>query len=92
MSSRKLVWTDEAWDSYVYWQTQDKKTLKRINKLIQATKKNPFEGIGKPEPLKENLSGFWSRRIDDTNRLVYAVDDKYLTIISSLTNFFSYLG
>ncbi len=82
MSSRKLVWTDEAWDSYVYWQTQDKKTLKRINKLIQATKKNPFEGIGKPEPLKENLSGFWSRRIDDTNRLVYAVDDKYLTIIS----------
>jgi toxin YoeB len=82
MISRKLAWTDEDWDSYVYWQTKDKKTLKRINKLIQATKKNPFEGIGKPEPLKENLSGFWSRRIDDTNRLVYAVDDKYLTIIS----------
>jgi toxin YoeB len=82
MSSRLLVWTDEAWESYVYWQSQDKKTLKRINKLIQATKKTPFEGIGKPEPLKENLSGFWSRRIDDTNRLVYAVDDKYLTIIS----------
>lgn len=82
MSSRILAWTDEAWDSYVYWQTQDKKTLKRINKLIKATKSNPFEGIGKPEPLKENLAGFWSRRIDDTNRLVYAVDDKYLTIIS----------
>jgi toxin YoeB len=82
MSSRLLVWTDEAWDSYVYWQSQDKKTLKRINKLIQATKKTPFEGIGKPEPLKENLSGFWSRRIDDTNRLIYAVDDRYLTIIS----------
>ncbi|MBE9166760.1 Txe/YoeB family addiction module toxin [Pleurocapsales cyanobacterium LEGE 06147] len=82
MSSRKLAWTDEAWDSYIYWQTQDKKTLRRINKLIQATKKAPFEGIGKPEPLKENLSGFWSRRIDDTNRLVYAVDDNYLTIIS----------
>ncbi len=82
MSSRILAWTDEAWDSYVYWQSQDKKTLKRINKLIKATKSNPFEGIGKPEPLKENLSGFWSRRIDDTNRLVYAVDDKYLTIIS----------
>jgi toxin YoeB len=82
MSSRKLAWTDEAWDSYIYWQTQDKKTLRRINKLIQATKKSPFEGIGKPEPLKENLSGFWSRRIDDTNRLVYAVDDEYLTIIS----------
>ena len=82
MSSRILAWTDEAWDSYVYWQTQDKKTLKRINKLIKATKSNPFEGIGKPEPLRENLSGFWSRRIDDTNRLVYAVDDNYLTIIS----------
>ncbi|MEO1341677.1 MAG: Txe/YoeB family addiction module toxin [Cyanobacteria bacterium J06635_13] len=82
MSRRKLAWTDEAWDSYVYWQTQDKKTLKRINKLIKAAKSTPFTGIGKPEPLKENLSGFWSRRIDDTNRLVYAVDDKYLTIIS----------
>ena len=82
MSSRILAWTDEAWDSYVYWQSQDKKTLKRINKLIKAVKSNPFEGIGKPEPLKENLSGFWSRRIDDTNRLVYAVNDKYLTIIS----------
>ena len=82
MSSRILAWTDEAWDSYVYWQTQDKKTLKRINKLIKAAKSTPFTGIGKPEPLKENLSGFWSRRIDDTNRLVYAVDDKYLTIIS----------
>ena len=82
MSSRILAWTDEAWNSYIYWQTQDKKTLKRINKLIQATKKTPFSGIGKPEPLKENLSGFWSRRIDDTNRLIYAVDDEYLTIIS----------
>ena len=82
MSNRILAWTDEAWDSYVYWQTQDKKTLKRINKLIKAAKSTPFNGIGKPEPLKENLSGFWSRRIDDTNRLVYAVDDKYLTIIS----------
>ena len=82
MSSRKLAWTDEAWSSYVYWQTQDKKTLRRINKLIKAAKSTPFDGIGKPEPLRENLSGFWSRRIDDTNRLVYAVDDEYLTIIS----------
>ncbi|MEM9272754.1 MAG: Txe/YoeB family addiction module toxin [Cyanobacteria bacterium P01_F01_bin.143] len=63
-------------------ETQDKKTLKRINKLIKATKSNPCQGIGNPEALKENLSGFWSRRIDDTNRLVYAVDDNYLTIIS----------
>jgi toxin YoeB len=82
MSNRKLAWTDEAWKDYIYWQNQDKKTLKRINKLIQETKKQPFEGIGKPEPLKENLSGLWSRRIDETNRLVYAVDDNYLTIIS----------
>ncbi|MGK7898942.1 MAG: Txe/YoeB family addiction module toxin [Xenococcus sp. (in: cyanobacteria)] len=63
-------------------ESQDKKTLKRINRLIQDTLSNPFEGIGKPEPLKENLSGFWSRRIDETNRLVYAIDDDYLTIIS----------
>ena len=82
MSSRILAWTDEAWESYIYWQRQDKKTLKRINKLIKATKSTPFDGIGKSEPLRENLSGFWSRRIDDTNRLVYAVDDNYLTIIS----------
>ncbi|MCU7835618.1 MAG: Txe/YoeB family addiction module toxin [gamma proteobacterium symbiont of Taylorina sp.] len=77
-----LAWTNEAWSDYVYWQGQDKKTLKRINKLITDTKRSPFDGIGKPEPLKENLSGFWSRRIDESNRLVYAVDDNRLTIIS----------
>ncbi|GFD80541.1 hypothetical protein KUL118_34030 [Tenacibaculum sp. KUL118] len=82
MSNRSLSWTDEAWNSYVYWQTQNKKTLKRINKLISDVKRSPFDGIGKPEPLKENLSGFWSRRIDDTNRLVYAVDDTAITVIS----------
>lgn len=81
-SQRSLSWTDDAWDDYLYWQTQDKKTLKRINKLINDVKRSPFEGIGKPEPLKENLSGFWSRRIDDTNRLVYVVDDQAITIIS----------
>ncbi len=80
--SRRLAWTDEAWKDYLYWQTQDKKKLKRINRLIEESKKRPFEGIGKPEPLKENLSGLWSRRIDDTNRLVYAVDKNFLTIIS----------
>lgn len=80
--SRILAWTDEAWQGYLYWQSQDRKTLKRINKLIEDTKREPFVGIGKPEPLRENLSGFWSRRIDDTNRLVYAVDDNFLTIIS----------
>lgn len=82
MTDRLLAWTDEAWNDYVYWQTQDKKTLKRINKLIADSKRNPFDGIGKPEPLRENLSGFWSRRIDETNRLVYAVEDEALTIIS----------
>ncbi|MGS2724736.1 Txe/YoeB family addiction module toxin [Porticoccus sp. GXU_MW_L64] len=77
-----LSWTKEAWADYVFWQEQDKKTLKRINKLISDTMRSPFDGIGKPEPLKENLSGFWSRRIDETNRLVYAIDSKQLTIIS----------
>lgn len=80
--SRKLAWTDEAWKDYLFWQSQDKKTLKRINKLVEEVKRQPFEGIGKPEPLRENLAGFWSRRIDDTNRLVYAVSNEFLTIIS----------
>ena len=80
--SRILAWTDEAWQGYLYWQSQDRKTLKRINKLLEDAKRQPFVGVGKPEPLRENLSGFWSRRIDNTNRLVYAVDDNYLTIIS----------
>jgi len=66
--TRKLAWTDEARDDYIDWQGQDKKTLKRVNKLIEATMRKPLEGIGKPEPLRENLAGFWSRRIDDTNR------------------------
>jgi toxin YoeB len=79
---RKLAWGSKAWQDYLYWQSQDKKTLKRINRLIEDTLSNAFEGIGKPEPLKENLSGFWSRRIDETNRLVYVIDDDYLTIIS----------
>lgn len=82
MTKRQLAWTDAAWEDYLYWQTQDRKTLKRINRLIQDAKKSPIEGIGKPEPLKENLSGFWSRRIDETNRLIYAVGDTYLTIIA----------
>lgn len=67
----RLLWEDRAWDDYLYWQTQDKKMLKRINALIADIKRSPFEGIGKPEPLKHNLSGYWSRRIDETNRIVY---------------------
>ncbi len=80
--SRNLAWTDAGWSDYIYWQSQDKKTLKRINKLIENIIRTPFEGIGKPERLKENLSGFWSRRIDDTHRLVYAVIDTHITIIA----------
>lgn len=79
---RKLTFTDEAWESYVYWQTQNKKTLKRINDLIQAVQRDPFAGIGKPEPLKHSLVGCWSRRIDETNRLVYEVHDEEIVIIS----------
>lgn len=78
----KVTWTLAAWDDYTYWQMQDKKTLRRINALIKDTLREPFDGIGKPEPLKENLSGFWSRRIDDTNRLVYRIDEKSLVVIA----------
>ncbi len=80
--TKQLAWTNHAWQDYVWWQRQDRKTLKRINTLIKDVQRNHFTGIGKPEPLKGSLSGFWSRRIDDTNRLVYAVDDAYITILS----------
>lgn len=77
-----INFTANGWADYLHWQGQDKKTLKRINQLIQAVSRTPFEGIGKPEPLRENLTGYWSRRIDDTNRLVYAVEDMEIVIIS----------
>ncbi len=80
--NRLLAWTDEAWADYLFWQTQDKKTLKRINRLLTDVKRSPFSGIGKPETLRENLAGFWSRRIDESNRLVYAVSDSHITVIS----------
>lgn len=78
----RLLWEDRAWDDYLYWQKQDKKTLKRINTLINDIKRNPFDGIGKPEPLKENLSGYWSRRIDDKNRVVYYEQDNIVYILA----------
>lgn len=78
----RLVFTAAAWADYLYWQGQDRKTLKRINLLIQDALRRPFEGIGKPEPLRENLSGFWSRRIDDVNRLVYTVEGGQLAIVA----------
>jgi toxin YoeB len=73
--------SDNAWEEYIYWQTQDKKTLKRINALLKDIDRNPYEGIGKPEPLKENWSGFWSRRIDSVNRIVYKVENEQLIIV-----------
>ena len=72
----KLLWEERAWDDYCYWQMQDKRTLKRINMLLKDIQRNSFEGIGKPEPLKENLAGYWSRRIDDTNRIVYTIKER----------------
>lgn len=78
----RLLWEDRAWDDYLYWQKQDKKTFKRINALINDIKRNPFDGIGKPEPLKENLSGYWSRRIDDKNRVVYYEQDNIIYILA----------
>ncbi len=80
--SRNIVFIPDAWDAYLYWQGKDKKTLKRINQLIQASLRTPFEGIGKPEPLKENLSGYWSRRIADDHRLVYRVTDTEIVIVA----------
>ena len=73
--------TDDAWDDYCYWEQQDKKTLRRINLLLKDIDRNGYSGIGKPEPLKGDLSGYWSRRIDDSNRIVYKVDDGIVKII-----------
>lgn len=78
----RLLWEDDAWEDYLYWQTQDKKMLKRVNALIKDIRRSTFEGIGKPEPLKHNLSGWWSRRIDDTNRIVYYERDGVVYIVS----------
>ena len=78
----RLLWEDRAWADYLYWQTQDKKTLKRINSLIHDIQRQPFTGIGKPEPLKHGLSGLWSRRIDGENRIVYFEEDAIIHIIA----------
>ncbi len=76
----KLVFADEAWEDYLYWQQQDKRMVKRINELIAATKRDPFAGIGKPEPLKHALAGFWSRRITDEHRMVYKAEKDALLV------------
>ena len=76
----KQQWTDRGWDNYLFWQTQDKKTLRRLNDLIKVIERSPYEGLGKPEPLKHDLSGWWSRQIDDVNRIVYRIKDGHLEI------------
>jgi len=81
--TRTIAFDPNGWEDYVYWQTQDRKTLKRINQLIIDVLRDPFGGIGKPEPLRHILSGAWSRRIDDANRLVYYVTDDYIVILQS---------
>ncbi len=83
----RKIWSDEAWDDYLYWQAQDKKTLKRINALIKDTERSPFAGIGKPEPLKGDLSGAWSRRIDEANRLVYRIVEDALEILQCRSHY-----
>ena len=82
MPEKIIQWDIDAWNDYVYWQTQDRKTLKRINLLIKDISRSPFEGLGKPEPLKGTLTGFWSHRIDEENRLVYIVEEKVIILIS----------
>jgi toxin YoeB len=81
MAQRNLVFTPEVWEEYQFWFDQDKKTHKKINKLINDARRSPFEGLGKPEPLKENYAGLWSRRIDEKNRLIYAVTNEEIRVV-----------
>jgi len=76
----ELIFAEQAWEDYLYWQKSDKKLLKRLNSLIKEIQRDPFEGIGKPEPLKHALSGYWSRRINDEHRIVYRIKDDSLLI------------
>ena len=82
-----LLFLLEGWEDYLYWQTQDKKTLRRINVLIKDIQRNPFEGIGKPEPLKGSYQGWWSRRIDETNRIVYKVEGGQIVLAQCRTHY-----
>ncbi|MCI8391823.1 MAG: Txe/YoeB family addiction module toxin [Roseburia sp.] len=78
----RLLWEDRAWEDYSYWQEHDRKLLKRINMLLKDIQRNGYDGIGKPEPLTGNLSGYWSRRIDDKNRIVYCIKNDMVFILS----------
>lgn len=77
----KIIFMDDAWQDYLYWQQSDKLILRKINQLIKEINRTPFEGSGKPEPLRENLAGFWSRRINLEHRLVYKVDNDSIIIL-----------
>ena len=84
----RLLWEDRAWEDYLYWQAQNKKTLKKINDLIKDIVRSPFTGIGNPEPLKHNLSGLWSRRIDHENRIVYFfIDNGIVHIVACRSHY-----
>jgi toxin YoeB len=82
MQLRRIQWDFDAWEEYCDWQRVNKAALKKINQLIRDILRDPFDGLGKPEPLKEDLSGFWSRRIDEENRLIYAVEQDAVVLIS----------
>lgn len=78
----KITFTPNAWADYLWWQTQDRQVLKRVNRLIDDICRNGHEGIGKPEPLRQNLSGYWSRRITGEHRLVYLIDDETIVVFA----------
>lgn len=81
------IWSEVAWDDYLYWQEHDLKILARVNELIKDCERNGYKGLGKPEPLRHDLSGYWSRRIDDTNRLVYKISGNNLEIAQCKTHY-----
>lgn len=81
MSQMDIMFLDDAWQDYLYWQKIDKQALKRINQLIKDIQRNPFEGLGKPEPLRFDMSGLWSRRINQEHRLIYQIKDDYIVIV-----------
>ena len=83
----KKTWDEEAWEDYIYWQEHDRKIVKKINSLIKDIERHPFTGLGKPEPLKNNLQGYWSRRINDKDRLVYKVSDNDMMIAQCKTHY-----
>ena len=83
----KLIFTENAWDDYLYWQTQDRKTLRRVNLLLRDIQRDSFSGIGKPEPLKNDLTGLWSRRIDEYNRIVYRVYENMVEVVQCRSHY-----